>query len=191
MYKLLSEYLQTNTLLAIYTNKDNEETFAVGYINQLTEEEVIILHVGLHGEYDGYSACYIDDIFKIETNTKYLNKINILKDGNNTEKLTIITTDNDCFTSLITTAMKNRNIIAIGCSDLDMAIIGFLKSNLDDTVIVSQINEYGEQDGEAIICKDSINKIVIDDVECREIEKLYSHHRDCGKECQGDGSVDT
>ncbi len=173
MYELLKEYWQTNTLIAIYTNKDKEETFAVGYINQLTKEEVIILHVGLHGEYDGYSACYIDDIFKIETNTKYLNKINILKDWEATDILPIINTSNDFFTSLITTAMKNSKIVAIGCYDLDTAIIGFLKSTLDNIIIISQIDEYGEQDGDTIICKDSINKIVIDDIECRDIEKLY------------------
>ena len=65
MYKLLDEFMATSDLVALYTNKEDCTSFSVGYINKLTDDKVIILHVGIHGEFDGYSACYIDDIYKL------------------------------------------------------------------------------------------------------------------------------
>ena len=177
MYDLLKKYMQANVLVAIFANKENATSFAVGYINQLTENEVIILHVGLHGEYDGDSACYIDDIYKVETNNKYLNKLNVLKEWNVLDIPQIKNIGKSCFETLIDTAINNNSIIAIGCNDLDEAIIGYINKYSDDIIMISQINEYGERDGDVTICIDGINRIVINDVECCEIEKLFRYQQ--------------
>ena len=49
MYKLLYKLMKEDALVALYTNKNDYESFAVGYINQLIDDKAIILHVGVHG----------------------------------------------------------------------------------------------------------------------------------------------
>ena len=144
----------------------------MGYINKLTDDKVIILHVGIHGEFDGYSACYIDDIYKLETGGKYLEKLNKLKHWGLSD-VPKIKFNNDCFETLISTALENQSIIAIGCYNSDTAITGYVLDYSDALIKILQIDEYGEKDGEVTIYNDDINKIVIDDVECMEIDELF------------------
>ena len=174
MYKLLYKLMKEDALVALYTNKNDYESFAVGYINQLIDDKAIILHVGVHGEFDGYSACYIDDIYKLETDSKYLEKMSKLKhwDKSDVPKINV---KNDCFNSLIDTALENKSIIAIGCYDSDNAITGYVINHSDGLLKILQVNEYGEEDGEVIIYNKDINKIVINDVECSEIDELYHY----------------
>ena len=174
MYKLLYKLMKEDALVALYTNKNDYESFAVGYINQLIDDKAIILHIGVHGEFDGYSAYYIDNIYKLETDSKYLEKMSKLKhwDKSDVPKINV---KNDCFNSLIDTALENKSIIAIGCYDSDNAITGYVINHSDGLLKILQVNEYGEEDGEVIIYNKDINKIVINDVECSEIDELYHY----------------
>lgn len=172
MYKLLEDYMEKNTLVALYTNKDNYEAFAVGYINKIINDKVIILHIGVHGEFDGYSSCYVEDIYRVETNSKYIMKLSKLK-GWDIPDVPKVNYNEDCFDSLIVSAYKNNEIIAIRCCDSETDIRGYIINYSDLSMTILQINEYGEDDGQTTIYTNDISKVAIMDVECKEIDKLY------------------
>ena len=173
MYELLEKYMRSGSLIAVYSDRNNYESFAVGYVYKICEGKVMILNVGVHGEFDGYSVCFIDDIFRLEENSKYLQKINKLKDWDISNVLKI-DTEGELFKAVIETALKYKKIIAIDCCDSEFEVRGYVNEMSDTIVRLMQITEYGEEDGETMIRIDDINKIMIADVECMEIDKLNS-----------------
>lgn len=173
MYSKLKKYKGSKKLVAIYSNKNERENFSVGYIQELTQEKAIILNIGIHGEYDGYAAIYIDDIYRLEIDNKYLGKIAVLQDLK-MEKILPLSITDDFFYSIIKESINKERIIAINYGEEYEEIRGYV-TKINNFISLMQINEYGEADGETVIDMRLINKVVIDDVECREIERLYRY----------------
>lgn len=170
MYEQLAKLKGDKSMIAIYTNENDGDAFSVGYICDLKQDKVLLLNVGVHGEYDGYTAMYINDMFRIECDSKYLDKINKLMSFVVDEKM-IEANQNDILVFLIEKAINDNNILAIRYND-DSEIRGYVKK-MNAVLSVVEIDEYGYEDGENIISISNINRIVLDDVECRDLEKLY------------------
>ena len=77
----------------------------------------------------------------------------------------------DIFCSLIKMGVDNGKIVAFANEDGE-EIRGFVLDN-SKTINIQEIDEYGEVDGENIIKIEDVCKITVDDVECRDIKKLY------------------
>lgn len=174
MYEQLTKLKDANSIVAIYTNENDGDVFSVGYICELKQDKVLLLNVGVHGEYDGYTAMYVDDIFRIETDSKYLDKIKKLMTFNVNEKMLEANLE-DVFVFLLNKAVNDNNIFAIQYNN-DSEIRGYVKE-IKNVLSVIEIDEYGCEDGKNIINIRNINKIVVDDVECRDLEKLYQFNR--------------
>ena len=170
MYEQLAKFKDEKTMIALYTNENNCDAFSVGYICDLEQERVLFLNVGVHGEYDGYTVLCINDIFRIECNGKYLDKMKKLISFAIDEKI-ILDSKESVLAFLIAKAVNDNKILAIQYND-DSEIKGYIKE-VNTVISIMEIDEYGYEDGENIISMDSINKIVLDDVECRDLEKLF------------------
>ena len=172
MRSKLINVINNNELVAIYSDECNTESFMVGYIRKLTDDKLMVINVGIHGEYDGFSGIYVDDILRIETNSKYLKKIALLQSYDANDFI-IVDEYEHVFENLIKMAINKEHIIAISFLNGE-EIRGFI-TECDDGLNVLEIDDYGEKDGENMIKFDTIKKIVIDDIECRDIEKLYNY----------------
>lgn len=169
MNSKLSSIMKNGELVALYSDENNTENFMVGYICRMKDNKIMILNVGIHGEYDGFTGIYADDIFRIETGSKYLNKIELLRNFN-TDEFKYDECE-DIFCSLIKMGVDNGKIVAFANEDGE-EIRGFVLDN-SKTINIQEIDEYGEVDGENIIKIEDVCKITVDDVECRDIKKLY------------------
>lgn len=176
MYKILKNLEGNRELTSIYTDVNNCDRFAVGYIMDVTETQALILNIGLHGEFDGYTVIKVDDIYRIETQSKYLKKINGLSDVNIDTVFEIKTTD-DLLIDVLNKAIERKSIVVVGVGDIDNSIMGYVEKVEDNKVYIEQVNEYGESDGSSVILYNEIVRVVIEDVECCEIDRLY-HYRD-------------
>ena len=169
MNSKLNGIMKNSELVALYSDKNNTENFMAGYICRMKDNKIMILNVGIHGEYDGFTGIYVDDIFRIETGSKYLNKIALLQDFN-ADEFKYDECD-DIFYSLIKMSVEDEKIVAFANEDGE-EIRGLVIDN-SETLNVQEIDEYGEVDGENIIKLEDVCKITVDDVECRDIKKLY------------------
>lgn len=170
----LSSIMKNGELVALYSDENNTESFMVGYICRMKDNKIMILNVGIHGEYDGFTGIYADDIFRIETGSKYLNKIELLQNFNTDEFK--YDEYEDIFCSLIKMGVDNGKIVAFA-NEAGEEIRGFVLDN-SEVLNIQEIDEYGEVDGENIIKIEDVCKITVDDVECRDIEKLYKLKKD-------------
>lgn len=172
MYNLLNELRNNKILVSVYTDMNNDEYFAVGYIIALTEKDVLMLNIGLYGEFDGYSVIKIVDIYRIEKESKYINKIRKLCNINFNEIFKIDITD-DLLMDLLNAAIYRHSIVIFSINNNDNTIMGYVDKVKDNCIYVLQIDEYGEDDGYTIFSCDIIFKAVMEDTEGVKVDRLY------------------
>ena len=170
----MNELKISGEIAAVYTDIENPERFSVGYIVALTEEQMLMLHIGLHGEMDGYSVNNLDDVYRIETDSKYINKIKALCSFNPDEAFKIAITDN-LLTDLLNAAVTRRCI-----ADVDLIgdrVIGYVEKVVEGKVYMEQIDDYGEYDGHTVFLCSDICAASIEDTECKVIDMLYKRNK--------------
>lgn len=172
MQKLLIELINDKKMTSIYTDVDNYDCFAVGYIVTLKNKKILVFHIGSHGEDDGYSVINIEDIYRIETESKYINKLKALCNVNLEEKIKINTTD-DLLMDLLNAAIHSQCIITLSLNHMSNLLMGYVIKIEDNKVYMLQIDQYGEDDGHTVFFYDEIQRAMIGDIEAREIDRLY------------------
>lgn len=174
MLDILKKVCKDGDLTAIYTNRNDYDSFSVGYILGVTEESFIIKHLSSRGEFDGYSVRKTDDVYRIETDGIYLKKIKLLseqKRGN--ESLPSIDTNGEFLLNAIKYAIDNKFVATICIDESACDIVGYIKSMDNNHVRVLQITEYGENNGETVFPLQEILKLCINDLECMDLDILY------------------
>lgn len=172
--EILMEHQEKLNMIAIYVNVEEEENFAVGYVVDVIEDQFLFLNVGLHGEFDGYTAAYIDDIYRVENDSRYINKMkqlcsfdlrNVLK--NEKEQSAIM--------FLIDTAFKEKRVIKLSVAEKDNVITGFIIKKNSSFIEVLQLDEYSDEDGNSVIKYDDIVQVCYDDLDCHDLQILYKN----------------
>lgn len=142
MLSKLKESKKNMTLVALYSNENNTVAFAVGYVCEIKDGKVLMLNVGIHGEYDGYSGIDLDDIFRVEVNSKYLSKILMLKSFNESEKM-LDTKNKSIFECLFDFAQFHNKICVISYG-YNSEIKGFVKKS-ENKLYVQEYDDYGDR----------------------------------------------
>ena len=155
----LKKLQQSREIACIYTSRDTSK-FAAGIIQCFDEKFVIIEHILPTGQYDGFVTRNIEDILKIEQNSKYSNKIKTLSNLYNVkhEKLKIV--NQDVLFSLFTYAMETRKIVTLELVDSEYDdAVGYVDDVSGDFVRMTGIDRYGEKDGEIVFKTSNITHL--------------------------------
>ena len=78
MRQLLTDWKNKHTIVSLFCDENDQDTFLSGYIMDCDEDWVLIGHITPRGEYDGYILKAIDDIIHIESQGKYEAKMELL-----------------------------------------------------------------------------------------------------------------
>lgn len=160
MINLIKKFYDENAVVSIYKDFDDTAVCEVGYINTYNDDEILLSSINKRGEYDGYILLHIDDIFRIEANGKYeekMKKLYSLKKQKH-EKFELA---NDGVAYRIFDFAKENNLIV--CFDFeDDCRRGFVQRYEENICIIKTVTDYSEPDGEAIIDIDQANSISLD-----------------------------
>lgn len=178
MLRAIKKAYEAQCFAAVYSNKQTFSTFAVGQITGYTDLYLCMLCFSESGSFDGYYLIRIDRVFRIEVGSQYLNNIQTLNELNK-EKVDefLPSSKGDTLWGLFDYALKNNLVSAIQVGD-DLnydTIRGYVSSQSESTVSVKQLSINGELDGEVCLEKNDIYRIFVDDVECRNIDKLFKN----------------
>lgn len=176
MNNLLNEIKENKEMIALYTNNHNLDKFHVAYIIHIEDGKILECNVGIHGEFDGYAAEYVEDIYRIETNTGYLNKIEYLAKTNFSQD-DIEDINLEPFAFLINLSIINNFISTIYLKDSENLIIGYVTKMEEGKVFVDIISDIGKYDGVTVFYFDDIVKIMVNDVEARELDSFYKKNK--------------
>lgn len=169
----LEKFKKSQKLVSLYSNIENKDAFNVGFIVDYDSEFILLNSISQYGKYDGILLIYIDDIFRIDTDSKYGNKL--LKLLNNEEITNYeFKKVGSCIEKIFSYAKENDSIISISFFDSDNKsdIIGKVKSYDNNEVEICCYDEYGEIDGISYININEINYISLDSLDEKMITNL-------------------
>lgn len=163
-------------LIGIYNDNTNPNLFSVGYILHIDANSYILYNISSYGKFDGYSCELIENIIKIEEDTKYLKNIQKLVTFYNLNITDEIFCDGSkpiIFNYI--DFIKSSNII---CSILSYnsdtyGIVGFIKNYTDESIEIMQVDSNSYEDGMVCINLDNIEKIICCSDEEKKLENLY------------------
>lgn len=159
--------------LSIYFSSSESNGFCFGTIEFCDEKQFIIGSYTPYGEDDGFILRKIDDVTKIETDSKYTEKMISLIEMLGTKHATLSVNDNDVVKYLIKKAKSNYRIISIELLDSEELVVGYIQSISYPMCEIKQINEYGEEDGLLIFNIDDVSSIRIESKDELMLERLY------------------
>ncbi|MDD7314166.1 MAG: hypothetical protein PUH11_00360 [Bacilli bacterium] len=173
--KVLDAY-KNKKLIGIYTDSINPNSFSVGYILHADENSYILYNISPYGKFDGYSCELVEDIIKIEEDSKYLNNIQKLI---NYYKLDVV--DEMLFDdskpivfNFIEFIKSSNSICSILTDNSDIYdIVGFIKKYNKKSIEILQIDSDSYEDGIIKINIDNIEKIVCSSNDEKKLEILY------------------
>ena len=162
-------------IICIYTDDSEPTKFSVGFIRSVFHDTFIMKHIESTGKADGFIAGKIEDIYLIETETKYLKKVQKLWEmqAEKADNAYMEEIEKNAFKSLLTYAMKHKKIVSIellhsGFTD----ILGNVVEIKGQRLFLNTINEIGESNGEAVALLEDITHLSCDGSEEMKIALL-------------------
>lgn len=171
--EMLENFKKNKKLVSLYSNVENKDAFNVGFIVDYDSKFLLLNSISEYGKYDGILLIYIDDIFRIDIDSNYENKL--LRLLNNKEitnyKFKKI---GSCIEKLFNYAKENNSIISISFFDSDYKsdVIGKVKSYNTNLVEICCYDEYGKVDGISYINISEINYASLDSLDEKMITNL-------------------
>lgn len=171
--EMLENFKKSKKLVSLYSNVENKDAFNVGFIVDYDSEFLLLNSISTYGKYDGILLIYIDDIFRIDIDSKYENKL--LKLLSNGEIINYeFKRTGSCMEKILDYAKENDSIISISFFDSDNKsdVVGKVKSYNDNQIEISCYDEYGEADGISYINTDEVNYVSLDSLDEKMITDL-------------------
>lgn len=114
MKDTLNKLLKNKTICELYSDLENTDKVMVGYVLALGENSCLIFRLDFYGKYDGISYLLLDDIFNIQTETKYLKTIEKLAKINGVS-LTEFQINNDLLTTMVSEIHRKNESAPFTC----------------------------------------------------------------------------
>lgn len=148
MNDIIKNICNTNSFIEIYTNRNDCDRFATGYIVACTDDEFLFHCFDNNDLDDGYFVMRNEAVFSIKQNTIYLgNMLHFIKPQQPQYELPKgYWTDIDLFDEVLSLCHKKRLMVQIKL-DCDMVCYGWVKSFDADILEIEEVNNDGMADG--------------------------------------------
>ena len=170
----LKKVRNSKTLCEIYANEYDTDKFIVGYVAGLDDEFCLIPNFDYYGRYDGVICLATDDIYRIQTNTRYLKAIEKLIANTNCPIGQNFPTK-DVLNSAIDCLKETKRVCQIELLDSDVVNVSGVIEAFDrqnGIIKLDCVDDYGTPDGECTIDVQAINLISYDSSDTKRIELL-------------------
>lgn len=150
MNDIIKKICNANSFIEIYTNRNDCDRFASGYIVACTDDEFLLHCFDNNDLDDGYFVMRNDAVFSIKLNTIYLgNMLQFIKPQYPQYELPKgIWTDLDLMSAVLSLCQEKRLLVQIKL-DCDMVSYGWVKSFDADVLELEEVNYDGMADGVA------------------------------------------
>lgn len=175
----LKRSLINKTFASVFTNSEQPDKCSVGFVGALTEGHVLINHVTYTGLSDGFAIRRVEDIFRIDFDGQYeqkLEKLYFLQKQFHQELITSpISNEINLFKEVLVNSQRSGRVVDI-CIDYTESqedVIGRVKEVNDIEVVISRISQEGKDDGESVLFLNDIIKLNCDSQDEHILQLLY------------------
>ena len=175
MIKILNDLCASKEMACFYSNYNNTENFNVGVVLAVNEREIALQLISPDGNDDGILVTDVDDIFRVERNGLYMEKIKKLCTDFSLSDVRDQIDENKIFESILSAASVAKEIVSLelvnsGIYDVD----GFVEAVDEGGCTIKQIDEYGYEDGYSYVEIDNITQLAYSREEEKRILKLWN-----------------
>lgn len=163
--------------VAIYSRTDDREKYEVGFIEACDQHQIVLKCLTARGEPDGRRLISMDDVVRIETDSAYLRRVQLLYQFRDT------IFDRDFREAAPGSSLReqleharDRNTIVHLADLCDSGPRGFVKEVGPDYVVIMQIGRTGEPDGRTTIMLENVHKVHIGRRQDQIFEFLYRYN---------------
>lgn len=167
---------ESEIAVAVYADTDEADLYEVGFVENVDSNDVTLKCLTPRGEPDGRRVIRMDDISRVESETAYTKKLELLYQYRDTifDKDFRKATTGDLKTQLEHARDHHALVHLIDASDGGPN--GFITEVGEDYVTMLRVSRDGEPDGKATILMDSIQKVHIGRRQDQVIEFLYRYN---------------
>lgn len=183
----LKQSMVEKVIVSIFSNRNQPDACSVGYVEAITEDQVLLNHVTPTGLADGIVIRRLEDVFRVDINGLYEQKLHRLyflqHQSHQTLLLDPANTETNLFNEILIQAQKLGLIVNVCIDETETQdnIIGLTKEVSKFEVVISRISEYGLVDGESILLLDDIVKLNCDTDEEHILKLLYQDNKDSNR----------
>lgn len=179
--ELLNNDHGSNQLVQIYNCNDDPDIFNLGQFISVSNDFYVYVSIDKKGFMDGIRLGYIKDIYKISKKGKYIDKykkiFQLFDRKADLREYTSFFKKDDCdLLSFLKFAYDNNKVISLSlCSSNQYDVSGLISSYNDKTLVLKEINTYGEEEETSIIDIQSIDFCSCDSEDEKILKSLYNH----------------
>jgi hypothetical protein len=171
----LRQALESDALIGVFSDPADPAAFMVGWVEAVTDEHVLLRHLSTHGRYDGYRLLAIDDIFRLDTAGRYLERLRLLSQVREERFVRFfkakMSREADLVTETLLAAQQHELLVRVYILDGDHES-GWVKDLTHDTVTITRLDEYGIADFEATVHLEAISEVHCDDEGLQDLQIL-------------------
>jgi hypothetical protein len=168
---ILEDSKKNRILLSVYEDKNDVEKFYVGYVVNVYSDTLLLFSLDEYGINDGYLLVRMEDIYKIEQNTSYLEKLTILA---NNEYNYFLKLDGEQGIAETMSFCKEKQILVTIKLIFDDIIIGYVSEEDDERYLIKNVSKEGIMNGVCLIEYKDIQNVHFDGKEEKNILKLMN-----------------
>lgn len=162
------DFLNKNSLLAVYCNSSATDKFLVGYAVAANKTHIILSKIDQEANYDGLSLCAASSIFRIEYGNNYLSEL-LLK----ISEKPVWNYDGDPVEYYLTSLEQGRRVVEIMDEDGSRLTFGIILGHTQSTLRIQGMTSTGEKAEEYVFERALVSRINCGSkLEC-EIQQLY------------------
>lgn len=166
--------------LAIHSNRNEPGQYEVAFVDEVREYQVTLRCLTPRGEVDGVSVVRLDDIFRVDSETTYCRRVELLyqyRDSVFSDEATISAGE---VTDILRHAAETNAIVHV-LDYSDYGPLGFVEEVGEDYVIVRRVSTGGEPDGRATVGLDAIASVHVNRRSDQVVAFLHRYNVDLRK----------
>lgn len=172
MTSVLQECVKNQAVASLYFDRNEPFSHLTGRVLQANENELLVAHISAHGCYDGFILKRVDDLYRIDTDGKYEQKIEQLYSKKRQSHPSIcFNVPNRSLYELLVEYAKQENLIVSVEFD-DACLSGFVASVTPEAMELRIVDEYGAACGMAYFYISEVSTISVDTDDEQDIRLL-------------------
>ena len=163
LHHQLKRLFEDKKVISIFTDEDDTDSFSTGILFDVTDCSIILAQISSKGLYDGYKFIQVKNIYSIEYDGIYENKISTLYDIQKQKHKEIENLSNNSVTNLLEFAFLQKYVVSIELFESDLIDVEGIIENVDqEAITLKMIDKYGEFEGYKLININDITWMTFD-----------------------------
>lgn len=173
MISKLEELRDENKYISIYMNRNIPANFVYGRVLSVDEDYIVVYLIAPNGKYDGVLVKETCEIFRIEEECQYSERMQKLIDKEECDRFPFVLECHNVVNELIQIAKDTQKIISLELlNSEENDVVGFVENIDGDLCTIKQIDLYGQVDGYSYISMNDITQISYDSEDERILMQL-------------------